>query len=337
MSVFIFSSEAEIAKRVTKRAGERKFGEAVGLVRNWEELKKHSAKYVIFGISEDIGVRANYGNPGTSNAWHAALNVLCNIQDNELTQSKNVIILGEIDCSEEMAEAKNRTSKIALGALVEQIDAKVAEVVAKIVSTGKFPVIIGGGHNNSYGNLKGTSQAVNKPINCINFDAHTDFRTLEHRHSGNGFSYAFNDRFLDKYFIFGLHRNYTSEAVFKDLRKHPERIQFNLFEAIKVSQTLPFSEAMQHSEAFLNEQAFGLEIDLDAIENMGSSAMTPSGFSVAETREFVTHFATLPNCKYVHLCEGNPDAGIFPNQVAKMLAYLISDCISLKDQTQNPS
>lgn len=330
MSVFIFSSEAEIAKRVAKRAGERKFGEAVGLVCNWEELKKHPAKYVVFGISEDIGVRANYGNQGASKAWHAALNVLCNIQDNELTQAKNVIILGEIDCSEEMTKAAKRTSMVDLGALVEQIDAKVAEVVAKIVSAEKFPIIIGGGHNNSYGNIKGTSKALNQPINCINFDAHTDFRVLEHRHSGNGFSYAFKNGFLDKYFIFGLHRNYTSEAVFKDLRKHPERIRFNLFEAIKVTQTLPFSEAIQQSEVFISNEPFGLEIDLDAIENMGSSAMTPSGFSVSETRQFVSHFATLPNCKYVHLCEGNPDTGIFQNQVAKMIAYLVSDCISEK-------
>jgi formiminoglutamase len=38
-------------------------------------------------------------------------------------------------------------------------------------------------------------------VNAINFDAHSDFRILEGRHSGNGFSYAYEEGFLKKYFI----------------------------------------------------------------------------------------------------------------------------------------
>ena len=86
-------------------------------------------------------------------------------------------------------------------------------LIFKIVSAGKTPIVIGGGHNNAYGNIKGTSLALNKPINVINFDAHTDFRALEGRHSGNGFSYAFQEGFLNNYFIFGIHENYSSKAV----------------------------------------------------------------------------------------------------------------------------
>jgi formiminoglutamase len=33
--------------------------------------------------------------------------------------------------------------------------------------------------NNSYGNIKGTALAKGKPINAINFDAHSDFRILK--------------------------------------------------------------------------------------------------------------------------------------------------------------
>jgi arginase family enzyme len=32
-------------------------------------------------------------------------------------------------------------------------------------------------------------------VNAINFDAHSDFRILEGRHSGNGFSYAYEEGF----------------------------------------------------------------------------------------------------------------------------------------------
>ena len=333
MSFLKIYSEKELASFIKKRAGETKFGEKVCFVETLEDLKKHPAKYVLVGIPEDIGVRANYGNPGTSIAWEAALGNLLNIQHNHLTNAENVIVLGEIDCETQMQQAatisKDENHYLEeLGELVTQIDHKVSEVVKKIVEAGKFPILIGGGHNNSYGNLKGTSEALQKPINCINFDAHTDFRALEHRHSGNGFSYAFEEDFLDKYFIFGLHRNYTSEAVFNSIEKNSERVKFNLFEDISVEQIQSFSEALKEAENFCCNENFGIELDMDAIEMMGSSAISPSGFTLSEARKFVSYFSKHQNARYLHICEGSPSGGVFPNQVGKAIAYLVSDTIS---------
>ena len=323
MSFLKIYSEKELASFIKKRAGETKFGEKVCFVETLEDLKKHPAKYVLVGIPEDIGVRANYGNPGTSIAWEAALGNLLNIQHNHLTNAENVIVLGEIDCETQMQQAatisKDENHYLEeLGELVTQIDHKVSEVVKKIVEAGKFPIIIGGGHNNSYGNLKGTSEALQKPINCINFDAHTDFRALEHRHSGNGFSY----------FIFGLHKNYTSEAVFNSIEKNSERVKFNLFEDISVEQIQSFSEALKEAENFCCNENFGIELDMDAIEMMGSSAISPSGFTLSEARKFVSYFSKHQNARYLHICEGSPSGGVFPNEVGKAIAYLVSDTIS---------
>lgn len=333
MSFLKIYSEKELASLIKKRAGETKFGEKVCFVETLEDLKKHPAKYVLVGIPEDIGVRANYGNPGTSIAWEAALGNLLNIQHNHLTNAENVIVLGEIDCETQMQQAatisKDENHYLEeLGELVTQIDHKVSEVVKKIVEAGKFPILIGGGHNNSYGNLKGTSEALQKPINCINFDAHTDFRALEHRHSGNGFSYAFEEGFLDKYFIFGLHRNYTSEAVFITMGEESEKVKFNLFEDISIKQKLSFSEALKEAENFCCNENFGIELDMDAIEMMGSSAISPSGFTLSEARKFVSYFSKHQNARYLHICEGSPSGGVFPNQVGKAIAYLVSDTIS---------
>ena len=326
-------SEKNVASTIKERAGETKFGEKVAFVEKLEDLKNHPAKYVLLGIPEDIGVRANFGNPGTSKAWNASLGGLLNIQHNHFTDAENVILLGEIDCDTQMKQAESISKEEnhyaeELGELVTQIDHKVAEVVKAIVAAGKFPIIIGGGHNNSFGNLKGTSEGLEKALNCINFDAHTDFRTLEHRHSGNGFSYAFEDGFLDKYFIFGLHRNYTSEAVFNSIEKNSKRVKFNLFEDISVKQKLSFSEALQEAENFCCNENFGIELDLDSVEMMGSSAMTPSGFTLTEARKFVSHFSKNKNAHYLHICEGAPTTGIFPNQVGKAIAYLVSDTLA---------
>ncbi|CAM3428407.1 Formimidoylglutamase [Aequorivita lipolytica] len=333
MNLLKIYSEKDVVSFIKKRAGEIKFGEKVNFVETLDDLKNHSAKYVLLGIPEDIGVRANYGNPGTSKTWEAALGSLLNIQHNHLTNVENVILLGEIDCETQMKQAitiskeENHYAE-KLGELVTQIDHKVSEVVKLIIEAGKFPIIIGGGHNNSYGNLKGVSEALQKPINCINFDAHTDFRSLEHRHSGNGFSYAFEEGFLNKYFIFGLHRNYTSEAVFNSIEKNSERVKFNLFEAITIQQKISFSEAMKEAENFCSNENFGIELDMDAIEMMGSSAISPSGFTLSEARKFVSYFSKNANARYLHICEGSPSAGLFPNQVGKAIAYLVSDTIS---------
>ncbi len=333
MSFLKIYSEKEVFPLLKKRVGEIKFGEKVGIVKTLDHLKNHPAKYVLLGIPEDIGVRANYGRPGTSQAWEAALGSLLNIQYNQLISAENVILLGEIDCDAQMEQASKISSNEnhfaeELGQLVTQIDHKVSEVVKTISEAEKFPIIIGGGHNNSFGNLKGSSQALKKPINCINFDAHTDFRALEHRHSGNGFSFAFEDGFLDKYFIFGLHRNYTSEAVFDSIEKNSERVKFNRFEDISVNGKITFSEALQEAENFCGDGNFGIELDMDAIEMMGSSAMTPSGFTMAEARSFVSHFSKNPKARYLHICEGSPSAGVFGNQVGKAISYLVSDALA---------
>lgn len=333
MSLLKIYSEKDIASFIKKRAGETKFGEKVAFVKTLEDLKNHPAKYVLLGIPEDIGVRANYGNPGTSKAWEASLGSLLNIQQNHLTNAENVILLGEIDSETQMKQAEEISKEEnhyaeELGELVTQIDHKVSEVIKIIVEAGKFPIIIGGGHNNSFGNLKGTSEALQKPINCINFDAHTDFRALEHRHSGNGFSYAFVDGYLKKYFVFGLHRNYTSVAVFNSMEKNSHRVNFNLFEDISMKHKLTFSEGLKDAKNFCCNENFGIELDMDAIEFMGSSAITPSGFTLTEARQFVSYFSKIENAKYLHICEGSPLAGVFTNQVGKAITYLISDVIS---------
>jgi formiminoglutamase len=83
-----------IEKLIAKREGETRFGEKVGFLDALQNLGKAKAKFVLFGIPEDIGVRANYGKPGAAKAWDACLNSLLNIQYNELTHPENIILLG---------------------------------------------------------------------------------------------------------------------------------------------------------------------------------------------------------------------------------------------------
>lgn len=60
----------DLAKVTNYRSGEIKFGEKMHTIPFGvdiiEFIKSCDAKYVLFGIPEDIGVRANYGRPGTA-------------------------------------------------------------------------------------------------------------------------------------------------------------------------------------------------------------------------------------------------------------------------------
>ncbi len=331
----------DLTKYTAQRSGEIKFGERIVTIPKEtgisDFLKATEAEYVLLGIPEDIGVRANFGRPGTASAWESAIKSIVNLQHNKFAKGGNLLILGQIDVAEVMAEATHHDAttiegRKALSELVDKIDKDVAHIVCQIITSGKTPIIIGGGHNNAYGNIKGTALAKGKPVSAINFDAHTDFRQMEGRHSGNGFSYAFEEGFLKKYFIFGLHENYTSKAVMETIKKHYDRIKFNTYEQISVRKEKSFSEEMAHALGFIEDDAYGIEIDLDALPNIASSAITPSGFSVEKVRQFIHYFGQHKNAAYLHLCEGAPDLDNEKNNhlTGKLIAYLVTDFMKAK-------
>lgn len=336
----------ELAKITNHRSGEVKFGEKMHTAPRdsdpFEFMVDCEAPYVLLGIPEDIGVRANSGRPGAASAWQSALSAIANIQHNKFCKGDSIFLLGHLDYSIEMASVNNLKFKSIndrkqLYSLVEKIDRDVSHVVSMIVKAGKIPIVIGGGHNNSYGNIKGTALAKGQQVNAINFDAHSDFRIMEGRHSGNGFSYAFEEGFLKRYFIFGLHESYTSKSVLNTLKKTPEAIKYNTYDQIRVRKQKGFEREMEAAYDFIKSDAYGIEIDLDAIPGVASSAMTLSGFSVEELRRFVTFFGKGQNASYIHICEGAPDLGDEKtgHLVGKLIGYLVTDFVKA-NATVNP-
>ena len=333
----------DLAKVTNHRSGEIKFGEKMIVIPKGADkitfLKESEAKYVLLGIPEDIGVRANYGRPGAASAWQSAIKSIANIQHNRFCKGSQIIVLGQINVAEEMRDVENLDfndidDRSKLSQLVEKIDKEVSHIIFNIIKSGKTPIIIGGGHNNAYGNIKGSALAKGKPINAINFDAHSDFRILEGRHSGNGFSYAYEEGFLKKYFIFGLHENYTSKSVLDIIKKLEDRVRYNTYDSVNIRKEKDFDREMTAALEFIKTDSFGIEIDLDAIPNIASSAMTISGFSIEELRQFVSYFGQHKNAAYLHICEGAPDLDQSPNNhlIGKLIGYLITDFIKANNE-----
>ncbi|MBW2962035.1 formimidoylglutamase [Mesonia aestuariivivens] len=321
MESFDFYTKNRITHYIKHRKGETKLGEALEFIPSFEDLESSEARYVIFGIPEDIGVRGNFGQPGTSKAWSAFLNSFCNIQVNEYNDPKNCMILGEINCSSFTKASLATYTKFELGEIVQQIDAQVTMVVEKIVRSGKTPVIIGGGHNNAYGNIKGTSQALERPIHVLNIDAHTDLRETDYRHSGNGFKYAKEEKLLDRYAMVGIHKNYTPQYIFDEMNKD-KHIKYTFLDDYLHLTTIEKLIKFKKATDFVRNN-FGLEIDCDSIKNFDSSAMTPSGFNVNEIRSFIK-LSKKQEVLYLHLCEASPEKNAM---IGKALSYFVSDFI----------
>ena len=321
-------SQSDINNFVNPRDGETKLGEQVQTVSTLKELKNSSAKYVILGVPEDIGVKMNYGNGGAQTAFIPALKSFLNTQQNQFINGQDILVLGYLDYADEVLKYDGSDREKG-DLLVKAIDHKLSSVIKTIIEVGKTPIVIGGGHNNAYGNLKGLSEANDQSINVINLDAHTDLRQLEERHSGNGFSYALEHNYLDKYFMFGLHENYTPQYIFDFIHSNTN-IDYNTYEELEVYKSVPFENELQRAKTFIEQKPFGIEVDLDCIQHFPSSAMTPSGFSPQQARRFVFELSKLKNVSYIHICEGAPTVmkdDIASGQVGKFISYLISDFI----------
>ncbi|MBN9380270.1 MAG: formimidoylglutamase [Chitinophagaceae bacterium] len=341
-------SKQEILSRTRIRKFETKLGEQVLTVSGAESLVegigRTPAEYVVFGIPEDIGARANSSLGGTSTAWQPFLDCFLNIQSNDFLTGDNILMLGHFDFSELQrlieTNAHGQDEKLeAYRHAVHTIDETVEDLVRIITAAGKIPIAIGGGHNNSYPLIKGAAKGLHKAgliplaqINCVNLDAHTDFRPAEGRHSGNGFRYAEEDGYLQKYCVIGVHENYLQQNVWLDIVNNPF-IDLITYEDIFILEKRNFIQAVAHATSFTEDSYIGLELDLDSIEGVLSSGMTPAGLMPLHARQYVTLAATDSKIAYLHICEGavTLDDGRHDPMTGKLVSYLVSDFVKARE------
>ena len=326
------------------RKFETKLGECVlcaeGSGSLGESISQSNAVYVIVGIPEDIGVKANLGRGGADSAWFPFLDNFLNIQSNDFFSGDNVFVAGHFDFSDLKSvinvNASTDDEKIAAYRLaVNAIDNEAEEVIKIITELNRIPIIIGGGHNNAYPAIKGAAKGLYKAgkvplaqINCINFDAHPDYRPMEGRHSGNAFRYADEDGYLNRYCMVGLHENYLQQNVWMELADNPF-IDFITYEDIFIHEKKNYMQAIAHATGFTEDTYTGIELDLDSIETVLSSATTPCGITPLQARQYLDFVATDSKIAYVHICEGAAELenGEFTNSTGKLISYLVSDFI----------
>ncbi len=332
-----------LLKQTKLRRFETKLGERIHCAAGdklAEAIAATTARYVIFGIPEDIGVHANLGVGGAATAWAPFLDSFLNVQSNDFLDGNEIFLAGWFDFSKvknliKANAASDEEKTKAFRHAVNAIDEEVEELVKLIIVHNKMPVAIGGGHNNAYPLIAGAAKAQqkkhnasNSSVNCINLDAHMDYRPLEGRHSGNPFRYAKEEGYLGKYCALGIHENYLQQNVLNDIMKD-ESLDFITWENIFLHEKMNFHQAMAHAVGFCDNKATGIELDLDSIAGVLSSAATPTGFEILHARQYVNFLASRLEVAYLHISEGiaTNDAGVNYPLAGKLISYLVTDFI----------
>lgn len=337
-------SKQDILSLTRIRRFETKIGERVMFLSQPEDLaaslKASDAKYVLFGIPEDLGVRGNEGTGGADTAWVPFLQSFLNAQSNDFFDGKQVLLAGHFDFGDIQylidTTARGNEERIeAYRHAVVTIDEEVETLVKLITEHQKIPLVVGGGHNNAYPLLKGAAKGWHKAgmiplaqLNCINLDAHTDYRPTEGRHSGNAFRYAEEDGYLQKYCVIGVQESYLPQNVWVDIVNNPF-IDLITFEDIFLHRKKSFTDAISHALDFTGDGMTGIELDLDIIRNTLSSAMSPVGIDPLHARQFISRTGTFSSPAYLHLCEGavRMTDGKEDQATGKLLSHLVIDFV----------
>jgi formiminoglutamase len=305
------STPAVIKANTTLRSGETRLGQQVKECSNLE-----GCKYVILGIEESVGPLLNLGLLGAEKGYNSFLPRFLNLQSNRFIDGTSILLAGSIQVNPSSSNQHPR---------VEELDELVTETLLPFLSKGMIPVVIGGGHNNALPIIRAFHEWSGASLGIINMDPHGDCRATDLRHSGNSFSFGLEEKIIHYYSLIGLHPQYNNSFILDFLNR--KECGYSLFDDYLVGKrdllTDVYSEK-SHLESLGN---YGIELDMDAITGMPSSAFTPSGFSLNEARMYVKTLANSSNCAYLHLPEGAPSNEHENKIVGKALAYLVWDFI----------
>lgn len=318
-NVFELLQAADLVALQQRRDGETRLGESLQFLNPLLPLQDAlqaavaaGARYALIGIPEDLGPRANFGNGGAELGFQAFLSRFINLQHNETIKPQQFVLIGQVPCQDLMLQGRELQSNNPdqleqLRQLCSQLDHRVLQAVTPVFAAGLIPIVIGGGHNNALPLLQALATSTGSAVDAINLDPHCDFRLLEGRHSGNGFSYAHHAGWLRRYFVVGLHEQKNSQTALTQMRQ--AGVGFCSYQQIYQRRDLSLAQAIDRALAFVDSTPsvpLGIELDTDAISNMPVSAMTNTGVSVSDAEYYVYRLAKQPQVRYLHLAEAAP-------------------------------
>jgi formiminoglutamase len=137
------------------------------------KIIEKSNAVVFLGFCCDEGVRRNKGRIGAADAPITIRQICSNLPVFDF--SKKIYDAGNILC---------------VNGALEEAQMQLAEAIKRVLVSGNFPILLGGGHEITYGHYLGIKSFLqpvkNKKIGLVNFDAHFDLRPMENNLSTSG-------------------------------------------------------------------------------------------------------------------------------------------------------
>lgn len=159
----------------------QRWHQAITLVDLSEEALNLDNSVVLLGFCCDEGVRRNQGREGAKASPDYLRKILSSLPVH-FNQDIRVVDAGNINTH---------------GYDLESAQEALATAVQKIRDANGFPLVIGGGHEVTYGHFKGLYNAT-KTVGVINLDAHLDIRPLADNKGNSGTSfYQLNKELFD--------------------------------------------------------------------------------------------------------------------------------------------
>ena len=276
----------------------------------------------ILGVPFDHGVKLSNGRPGARFAPKKIKQEFF-----KLIRSKKNRVIKIIDFGNVIPINKN----------VKKTHERVTSAVKKIIKDNVIPIVIGGGHDISFGSSKAIFLKYKK-FGQINFDAHYDVRPVIDGKitSGTPFRRLIDERFLDgKRFVeLGLHspKNLKEHKQYL-LKKKATLLQLDYVNKIDIERAL--NKAL--SIAAKNTNAVVFDIDIDGVQKRfapGCSAPGVKGFTKKQILKAAYIAGKNKNVKLFNLMEVSPVYDV-RNKTVKLAAELILSFINgLKERKE---
>lgn len=271
-------------------------------------------RLAILGFKSDKGVYINHGRLGAVGGPSAIRQQLAKLPWH-LGRDMLIYDVGDID-------GPNRS--------LEELQQSLAIVVERMRKLNLFPLVLGGGHETSYGHYKGLKASLPKrtTLSVVNFDAHFDLRPYDETgpNSGTGFRQIYDDCQADdqvfNYLVLGIQEHNNNLFLFDFVAKS-QGISF--YTGSDIYQ-MPYRELCDKIDAFLEEQEYiHLTIDMDCF-NVGSapgvSAIQSLGLDPNLVVLLLQHIAATGKLVGFDIVETSPYHDV-DNHTANLAATLI--------------
>lgn len=266
-----------------------------------------TARLVLVGFPVDEGVRRNGGRVGAAEAPARIRSALYKLTPHAVEYEAHSTILRQT----------TDVGDIAVSGDLEEDQLRLGEVVATIIGDGKIPVVIGGGHETSFGHFLGYAKA-GLDVFVVNLDAHPDVRDQIDGlgHSGSSFRQIINDdRVQTGYAVHGLQPSSVAREHIDYMKQNGVDFFFRDVFAVssfKESIMAPMGKVMVTFDMDVVDVAYAPGVSAPCVNGLRSRDLLGAAYAAGLS----------PNVHSMDLVEVNPGIDI-DNRTARLAALAV--------------